>query len=189
MLGMVSHGPATGSTMNRTLLLAAALVLPASLGHAQDRVVSDDVSLLPEPVQATRAAMLAAAKAADVSALQAIIDGQDRPIQLGFGGAETAEAFATSNSATGDSLDVLANLVDILETPYAEVDDGEGGKFYIWPYLAGADLSALTDADKVVAYQLIEPDSLPDFVEYGGWLSLRTIVDEDGSWTAWVAGD
>lgn len=173
----------------RTLLLAAILALLSHLAAAQDRVVSSDLNALPEPVRATRAAMLAAARAADVGALQAIIDAQDGSIQLGFGGAETAAQFAEGNSQTGDSLDVLADLADILEAPYAKVDDGEGGHFYIWPYLAGAELDKLTDADKVAAYQLIDPEALPDFVEYGGWLSLRTIIDEDGRWSAWVAGD
>ena len=44
-------------------------------------------------------------------------------------------------------------------------------------------------ADKVVAYQLITPDALVDFADYGGWLGFRTIIDDDGTWQAWVAGD
>ncbi|MGB3339747.1 MAG: hypothetical protein WBA73_21400 [Devosia sp.] len=171
----------------RSLLLAATLALVAPLAQAQD--FSADLTQLPESVQATRAAMLAAAKAGDLTALQAIIDGQSGPIQLGFGGAETAAEFATSNSVTGDGLDTLAELVDILEQPYEAVDDGQGGKFYIWPYLASADLEKLTDADKVAAYQLIDPDSLPDFIDYGGWLAMRTIINADGEWSAWVLGD
>ena len=171
----------------RSLLLAAAFAMIAPLSLAQTG--SDGPSQLPEPVEATRAAMLAAAKAGHLAGLQAIIDNQDRPVHLGFGGAETAADFASSNSTTGDGLDVMADLVDILEMPFEAIDDGEGGKFYIWPYLASADLAKLSDADKVAAYQLIDPDSLPDFVEYGGWLAMRTIIDEDGTWQAWVLGD
>lgn len=169
-------------------LLAALLLLPAA-AMAQDRVVSSDLALLPKPVRETRAAMLAAARNADLASLQQIIDAQDKPIQLGFGGAETAADFATGNSVTGDGLDALAELVDILEAPFAQVDDGEGGSFYIWPYLAGGELTDLSDTDKVVAYQLVTPAALEDFIDYGGWLSFRTIIDEDGAWTAWVAGD
>lgn len=176
--------------MHRALLLTAILALGASPATAQERVVSSDIAELPEPVRAARDAMLAAARAADLDGLQAIIDKQGEPIQLGFGGAETAAEFATGNSATGDGLDVLADLVDILEAPYAEVADGEGGSFYIWPYLAGLDdLTRLTDADKVVAYQLIAPEALADFVDFGGWLGFRTIIDDGGTWQAWVAGD
>ena len=171
----------------RSLLLAAAIVLAAPLVQAQD--VSADLTQLPKRAQATHAAMLAAARAGDLAALQAIIDGQTGTIQLGFGGAETAAEFATGNSTTGDGLDTLAELVDILELPYEAVDDSEGGKFYIWPYLAGIDLAELGNADKVAAYQLIDPEALPDFVEYGGWLAMRTIIDADGRWSAWVLGD
>lgn len=170
-------------------VLLAALMLWAPGGHAQDRAVSNDLAALPAPVAATRDALLAAARAADLQALQDVVDAQDTPIQLGFGGAETVAQFAEGNSQTGDSLDVLADLVAILESPYAEVDDGEGGSFYIWPYLAGGELTDLSDADKVVAYQLVDPDSLTDFIEYGGWLSYRTIIDDSGAWQAWVAGD
>lgn len=176
--------------MRHALLLTAMLALCAPAVLAQERIVSGDAAALPEAVRATRDAMLAAAKGADLAGLQAIIDAQGKPIQLGFGGAETAAEFATGNSQTADGLDVLADLVDILEAPYAKVADSEGGSFFIWPYLAGVeDLSALTDADKVVAYQLITPDALVDFADYGGWLGFRTIIDDDGTWQAWVAGD
>lgn len=171
----------------RPLLLAATLACLAPMALAQD--VSADVTQLPKSVQATYRSMLAAARAGDVAALQAIIDRQSAGIQLGFGGATTAAEFATGNSRSGDGLDVLAELVDILELPYEAVDDGEGSKFYIWPYLASADLEALSDADKVAAYQLIDPDSLPDFIDYGGWLAMRTIINADGEWSAWVLGD
>lgn len=172
----------------RLLPLLAALLLPAT-AIAQDRIVSSDLSLLPKPVRETRAAMLAAARNADLAALQQIADAQGKPIQLGFGGAETVADFAMAASLSGDGLDSLADLIDLLEAPFAQVDDGEGGSFYIWPYLAGGELTDLTDTDKVVAYQLVTPDALDDFIDYGGWLSFRTIIDEDGTWTAWVAGD
>lgn len=168
-------------------LAAAVFAVFSPLALAE--TAGDNLDRLPEQVRATRAAMLAAAKAGDLDGLQAIIDESGKPTHLGFGGAKTAAEFAISNSGTGDGLDTLAELVDILETPYEAVDDGEGGKFYIWPYLAGADLANLSDADKVVAYQLIDPASLPDFIDYGGWLAMRTIIDEDGSWQAWVLGD
>lgn len=173
----------------RTLLLAATLAISLPAALAQDRLVNGDTTELPDAVQATIAVMLAAARSGDVEALQAIIDEQERPIQLGFGGASSASEFALANSQTGDGLDVLADLVDILELPFEAVDDGEGGKFYVWPYLNGADLTALEPADKVAAYQLVAPDALPDFIEYGGWLAMRTIIDEDGTWQAWVLGD
>lgn len=175
--------------MRHALLLTTIIALWASAAIAQESVVSDDLTLLPKPVRATRTAMIGAAKAADLAALQAIIDSQANAIQLGFGGAATAAEFATGNSVTGDGLDVLADLVDILEAPYAKVTD-EGGTFYIWPYLADVmDLATISDADKVVAYQLIDTTSLPDFIEYGGWIAMRTIVNEDGTWSAWVLGD
>ena len=176
--------------MRHLLLLTALMALWAPTVAAQEAIVSDDISLLPEPVQATRAGMLAAAKTADFAGLQAIIDTQGKPIQLGFGGAETAAEFATGNSVTGDGLDALADLVEILEAPYTKVPDGAGGSFFIWPYLADVpDLATISDVDKVVAYQLINPESLPDFIEYGGWIAMRTIINEDGRWSAWVLGD
>lgn len=171
----------------RALLLAVTLALGAPLVQAQG--ISADLTQLPKRAQATHKAMLAAARAGDIAALQAIIDGQSGPIQLGFGGAETAEEFATTNSQVGDGLDTLADLVDILELPYEAMEDGEGSTFYIWPYLAGADLTSLSRADTVAAYQIIDPGSLPDFIEYGGWVAMRTIIDANGDWSAWVLGD
>lgn len=170
-------------------LLAASITLAAPLALAQESPFSADLTLLPKRVQATHAAILAAAKTGQLSALDAVIAKQGKPIRLGFGDAETAAEFATANSATGDGLDVLAETVNLLETPYEAVDLGDGQRFYVWPYLAGVDLPTMSDADKVVAYQLVAPADLDGFIDYGGWLSLRVIIDADGTWSAWVAGD
>lgn len=166
-------------------LIIATLV---AVGQASAQDTSADLTILPKRTQATHAAMLAAARAADFDALQAIIDRQGGTTYLGFGDAATVRDFATTNSATGDGIDALAELVDLLELPYERVET-DTSAIFVWPYLASIDLSTLSEADRVAAHQLVSAADLEAFVETGAWLSFRVVIEADGKWTAWVAGD
>lgn len=167
-----------------------ALVALASPVAAQETVVSSDLSALPAPVLKTYEALLDAARAGDFDGLEQVRAKKGQDMQIGFGAAETITDFLTANSLSGDGIDAMAGLIEILEAPYAEVDAGDGTVFYMWPFLAGLDdLGALTLEQRLEAYRLVDADALDDFAEYGGWLATRMIIEANGRWTAIVAGD
>lgn len=167
------------------LLAAAAMALAPLPAIAQ---VSSDIGQLSKRARVTYSAIIAAARAGDLEALQAVIDRQGEPVGLGFGGAETAAEFAIGNSTSGDGLDVLAELVDLLELPYMR-EQTPNVTYYVWPYLDRMSLDEMTVADRVAAYQLVSPADLENFIEFGGWLSFRIAIDADGTWVFWAAGD
>ena len=171
--------------MRLALLTAVFLALATMPATAQ---VGNDVSQISKRARATYTALLTSARNADIAGLQAIIDKQGSRTELGFGGATTAQQFITDYAVDGEELVVLAELVNLLELPYMRVET-PNVTYYVWPYLDRIDLSSMTEADKVAAYQLVGPKDLENFVEFGGWLSYRIIIDVDGTWVSLAAGD
>jgi hypothetical protein len=179
------------ATAFTTLLLlsspafAEELVIPEA-GY----VVSDDLSQLPDAVREKHDALLAAARAGDMKAIKAIMDGQPTPVTVSFGGPDDPIAYLKESSADGQGLELLATLADLLEAPYAAMDNGDGTASYAWPYLAASDdLSKMSPADQVVAMQLLGYEGMKNEMELGAWYSWRTFIGENGDWQAFVAGD
>lgn len=172
-------------------LLATAPALAAELEVPEGGyVVSDDLSLLPEPVRAKREALLAAARSGEMDELKTIMDAEPAPPNVSFGDPEDPIAYLEQQSADGEGRETLAILADLLEAPYAAMDSGDGEAIYVWPYLAGMDdLSKLTAADEVVAIQLVGVDGLKDVKALGSWYNWRAFIGADGQWQAFVAGD
>lgn len=173
------------------LLLLAAPAMGAGLEIPQGgSVVSSDLGLLPEAVRAKHDMLLAAARTGDIAAIKAIMDKEPAPVTVSFGGPDDPIAYLKEVSADGEGRETLAILADLLETPFAAIDNGDGKAVYVWPYLAGMnDLSKMTPADEVVAIQLLGADKLTELRELGAWYNWRAYIGADGAWQAFVAGD
>lgn len=181
--------------MRLTIALAAALALSApSLAQDEEWVwpvpeISADISALPEPVQATRQALIDAARTGDIEALRPIIDAQQFPPNVSFGDPEDAVAYLKEVSEDEDGRQVLGLLLDLFDQPYAFHPDREGETYYIWPYLAELDPNALTPEQLVDAYRLIDSEEIENLKDFGGWYYWRVFISESGEWAAFVAGD
>lgn len=183
--------------MRLQLALAAtiALSLPAFAQDADEPYmwptpeISDDISALPEPVRAKRQALIDAARSGDIAALQSIIDAQDSPPNVSFGNPDDALAYLRDVSEDDDGRQILGLLVDLFDQPYAYYPDSGGETNYIWPYLAEIDPSALTPEQQVDAYRLLDSEAIEELKQMGAWYYWRTIINENGQWSAFVAGD
>lgn len=151
-------------------------------------VVSDDVSLLPEPVRAKRAELLAIAKTGDISALTPILDGDQTLVS--FGEPEDRTASLVEMSADGEGVEILAILADILETPFAAMDGGNGEPVYVWPSLAAFEsLAELTPDQQVSAYQIMGYERFEEMKGLDAWYHWRAFIGPDGKLQVFVAGD
>ena len=174
--------------------LAALLTLSAP-GFAEEEWVwpipeiSADISALPAPVQATRRALIDAARSGDIEALRPIIAAQDYPPNVSFGDPEDAVDHLRSESEDEEGRQILGLLLDLLEQPYAFHPDSGGETYYIWPYLAELDPNALTPEQTVDAYRLLDSAELEDMKQFGGWYYWRLFISETGEWSAFIAGD
>jgi hypothetical protein len=176
-----------------TALVALLLIAPAA---AQDETaypdftVSNDLSLLPKPVQQKREALIAAALTGDIEALRPIIEAQTNAPTVSYGGPDDAVDYLKTYSADGQGIENLAILLDLLNAPYAVFDSSGEDPSYVWPYLAVVpDLSALTPAEKVDAYRILTHEQFTELTELEAWYYWRVYIGKDGEWTAFVAGD
>lgn len=174
--------------------LAALFVLSAPVLAEEEWVwpipeISRDISALPAPVQATRQALIDAARSGDIAALRPIIEAQDFPPNVSFGDPEDAVDYLRSESEDDEGRQILGLLLDLFDQPYAFHPDSGGETYYIWPYLAELDPNALTPEQTVDAYRLLDSAGLEDIRQFGGWYYWRLFISETGEWSAFVAGD
>ena len=178
-----------------TVFAALLLIAPVAAQDANGMIypeitVSRDLSLLPKPVRQKREALIAAALSGDIEALRPIIEAQANPPTVSYGGPDDAVDYLKTYSADGGGTENLAILLNLLNAPYAVFDSRSEGINYVWPYLAVVpDLSALTPAQKVDAYRILNHEQFTDLTELQAWYYWRVFIAEDGEWTAFVAGD
>lgn len=176
-----------------TALVALLLLAPAAAQDAMpypDYTVSNDLSLLPEPVRLKREALIAAALTGDIEALRPIVADQANPPTVSYGGPDDAVDYLKTYSADGAGIENLAILLDLLNAPYAVFDSSGDNPSYVWPYLAVVpDLAALTPAEKVDAYRILTHEQFTELVELQAWYYWRVYIGQDGEWQAFVAGD
>jgi hypothetical protein len=174
-------------------LILVVLISPATAQEAYDpyadRIVSDDISALPQAVQDKRAQLIEATKSGDMEQLRAIMDAQETPPRVSFGDPEDPIEHLRSESADGEGLEMLAILRNLLEAPYAIIGATSDEPSYVWPYLAVMEIPELTPAQKVDAYRIMPADLVKDLPEMGAWYYWRVFIGKNGDWQAFVAGD
>lgn len=135
---------------------------------------------LPEPVAATRDAILAAAEAGGWEALRALIP--EKGFTFTFGG-ET-DPIAYWRQLEEEGFTVLPTLETLLEGPAAPFRGG-----YIWPAPATEPPEEWTDEDLEVLRRIHSDREIDTFFEFGNYIGWRVGIDGDGTWIYYVAGD
>src|SRR5690242_16363168 len=88
--------------------------------------VSSDLGLLPKAVQRKRMQLIAAAQSGDIEALRPIVQAQEAPPTVSYGGPDDAVDYLKTYSADGAGVENLAILLNLLDAPYAVIDpDGD----------------------------------------------------------------
>ena len=136
--------------------------------------------LSPE-VQATRTAVIAAARACDFDALLELAGSPD--FTWSFGGGDPT--WEQDERYRGDGDGPTAALVKLLS-----VSAGDQSGITAWPAASAVPWDAVTepmlDDLQALGYTQADYDS---FAEIGGFIGLRVGIDADGTWLYFVAGD
>lgn len=184
-----------------SLLIALACALPA---QAQDPVapkakttqpaaavpeVIRDLSLLPEPVRATRERILAAAKSGDPAKVLEVMKSFDPAPTFSFGGDSDPLAYWKSSYPDSEGLEALAILTEVLESNFVLLDKGTPQEMYVWPYFFGLPLAQLTPEQKVELFRLITGSDWKEMQEFGAYIFYRVGIAPNGQWQFFVAGD
>jgi hypothetical protein len=148
-----------------------------------------DLSRLPAPVAKTRERLLAAAHSGDLNQLVALMQASATPPIFSLNDDKDPISFWKANYPDSDGVEVLAILIEILETGAVHVDRGTAQEMYVWPYFARTPLKALSAAEKVELFKIITGGDYKDMVGVGAYNFYRLGISPDGTWQFFVAGD
>ncbi|MGE7369990.1 hypothetical protein ACQKKX_13135 [Neorhizobium sp. NPDC001467] len=164
---------------------------PAAQAEAETAVKAEiihDLSKLPEPVRKLRQAIVEAAASGDVERMRPIMDPGARKTDAP---GENEDPIETLKSFSGDQdgLEILAIMLDLMQTGVARIEAGTPDEVYVWPYFVGKPLSDLTPPEKVELLRIVTAGDLAAMDEAGGYNFYRVGISPDGKWKFIVSGD
>ncbi|MGE0151987.1 MAG: hypothetical protein AB7R90_05170 [Reyranellaceae bacterium] len=167
----------------RTLLATGMLALFAATAQAQEPRRCP--AQLPAPVAAKRDAIVAAAKARDWATLQKLTG----PGEFAFSFGDDTDAIAYWRQAAAAGTDVLRMMQAVFAMGCVTVTNTRG---YFFPPAAEIEWKRLNAAERKAMEALYGKAIDEWYVEgrakgyYVGW---RGVIEPDGAWSAFVAGD
>lgn len=143
---------------------------------------------LPEPVQAKRRQLIAAARSGDLEKLRALMQAEGTPPAVALGDPGDPIEYLKALSADADGREILAILLEVLESGAVHAGAGSDQELYIWPYFAVYPPEALTPEELVELFTLVTAADYEDMKSYGAYTSFRVGIAPDGRWLFFVAG-
>jgi hypothetical protein len=148
-----------------------------------------DLSRLPAPVLKTRERLLTAARSGDLKELVALMQQSGTAPIFSLNDDKDPITFWKANYPDSDGVEVLAILIEILESGAVHVDKGTPQDMYVWPYFARTPLKGLSAAQKVELFKIITGNDYKDMLNAGAYNFYRLGISPDGTWQFFVAGD
>ncbi len=144
---------------------------------------------LPKPVRDMRRRLIEAARSGDIEQLRAVMEEQPEPPSVSFGDPGDPIEYLKQLSSDADGREILAILLEVLESGFVNVAPGTPDELYVWPYFAQYPLEALTPGQTVELFTLLTAADLEDMKSFGGYTFFRVGIAPDGRWLFFVAGD
>lgn len=144
---------------------------------------------LPDAVKTLRAKLIDVARSGDIERLRPIFEGFNHPPQVSFDGDGDAVNFLKESSGDGEGVEVLAILIEVLESGYVHREEGEEGEIFIWPYFVDTPLDSLTPIQLVELFRIVTAGDYIDMQDYGAYIFYRVGITPDGELKFFVAGD
>jgi hypothetical protein len=167
----------------------AAKTLPTPAASAAAPEVITDLSQLPPPVARMRERILAAARSGELTRLVAVMQsGETLPIFAQNTGQDPITYWRT-NYPDSEGVEILATLIDVLETGFVRVDQGTPQETYVWPYFARLPLDTLSAAQKVELFKIVTGSDYKEMLDAGTYNFFRVGIARDGSWRFFVTGN
>jgi hypothetical protein len=144
---------------------------------------------MPEPVRKTWAALRDAARRGDIEALGPLIEAQPSPPTFAFDEIDQPILYLKSLSGDPEGREILAILLEVLESGFVLADPDTPEAMYLWPYFSRYPLEELTPEQMVEMFTLLTAGDYQDMLSYGAYIFFRVGISPDGTWHFFVAGD
>ncbi len=175
--------PAAPNVDNRARNVVAAGAIPAP------PEVLTDLARLPPAVVAMRARILAAARSGRLEALVGVMQASETMPTFSLHGDKDPTLYWRRNYPDSEGLEVLAIVIEVLESGFVHENPGTPDDMYVWPYFARVPLKSLTPAQKVELFKFITGSDYKDMLNAGAYNFFRIGIGQDGAWRYFVTGD
>ncbi|EJM98815.1 hypothetical protein PMI41_04577 [Phyllobacterium sp. YR531] len=164
--------------------------MPNAKDGAETPEVQYDLSKLPFPVQKMHQLILEAAKSGNIDALRPLIGSGDDVTMLSLTEVDGDPlAYLKSQAGDPDGQEILAILVDVLESGYVHLDAGTADELYVWPYFFAYPLDKLDAKQKVEMFQIVTAGDYDEMKQFGTYVFYRLGITPKGRWRFFVTGD
>ncbi|MGJ8569893.1 MAG: hypothetical protein ACSHXI_04225 [Hoeflea sp.] len=162
--------------------------VPAAEGMTVEIIT--DPAQLPESALRMRELILQAAATGDADKLRPLLGTGPNATQLAQGQTD-ADPVEYLRSISGDSegQEILAILIDLLNTGFVRIDEGKPSETYVWPYFVALPLESLTAPQRVELLRLVTAGDVEDMKAFGAYNFYRIGISPDGDWRFFMAGD
>lgn len=162
---------------------AAALPCSAQESAAEPNPQPD----LPPAVEDLRREIYRAAVRCDYDRLAELVPAEG--FTASFGGSDDPVADWRGAELRAEDPAPMRYLAELLRRPYG-VRAVEGRTQYEWPSAFGYDSWAeVPPQDREALEPLYDAEDFAEFQQFGAYIGYRVILTQDGTWTAFVAGD
>ncbi|HSG94829.1 MAG TPA: hypothetical protein VLA28_04880, partial [Afifellaceae bacterium] len=97
--------------------------------------------------------------------------------------------YLKSLSGDPEGREILAILLEVLESGFVLADPDTTEAMYLWPYFTRYPLENLTPEQMVEMFTLLTAGDYQDMLSYGAYIFFRVGISPDGTWHFFVAGD
>jgi hypothetical protein len=173
-----------------TVVPDSSIAMPNAKEGAAAAQVEYDLSKLPFPVRKMHELILTAAKSGNIEALRPLIGSGDDVTMLSLTEIEGDPlAYLKSLAGDPDGMEILAILVDVLESGYVHLDAGTPDELYVWPYFFAYPLDKLDAKQKVELFQIVTAGDYDEMKQFGTYVFYRLGITPKGRWRFFVTGD
>lgn len=150
---------------------------------AQGVPLPEEAEALPAAVATSREAIITAAAACDLTALESLA-GDMLTTSFGDGGVENLRSWENQGEHP------LSTLLHLFDMTYATVELENDGTIYVWPAAASYESWSEISEEEIDGLSRIHSEGELDRIAgYGSYIGWRTGIDYDGNWLYFVAGD
>lgn len=146
-----------------------------------------DLSKLPAQVKQMREKIVEAAASGDIERLRPLFTSSQTNVMNN----EFDDPIEALKNFSGDAngQEILAIMLDLLQTGSAHFDVGTPDEAYVWPYFTGKTLGSLTPPERVDLLRIVTAGDLAGMEENGNYNFFRLGIGPDGKWKFFSGGD
>ena len=163
------------------------IATPAQIQSSGNVEIIRDLTKLPAPVARMRNLINEAAATGDIEKLRPLAAFDPAQMQVGAEG-DAIEAIK-SLSGDPDGQEIMAILMDLLQTGAARINAGKPDEMYVWPYFVGKPLNSLKAPERVELLRIITAGDLVSMEEGNNYNFYRIGITPTGQWKVFAGGD